>query len=225
MMLPANGPVAICASFAGESPPNVGGFSPHPENPIYPARRMAGPAQGDVSMMQAMMETRSPRSPFFAGPRSPVSILLGHRTLEREFARTLELGGLAGLVAGNTAKALDVHFREEEALLFPLISYIAALPGGAAIPEPEEISILSGRLEAAMPGLLEDHRVIRETLDDLAGAVRGADPGRLAAFAEMFHVHATTEEEIHFPAALLVGETLEGGNQAHLSLRRYYRRI
>ena len=186
---------------------------------------MAIPVQGDGTMMPVSIEMCKPNMPFYASPRSPVSILLGHRTLEREFARTLELGGLAGLVAGNTAKALDVHFREEERLLFPLISYIAALPGGAAIPEPEEISILSGRLEAAMPGLLEDHRVIRETLDDLAGAVRGADPGRLAAFAEMFHAHATTEEEIHFPAALLVGETLEGGNQAHRSLRRYYRRI
>lgn len=176
-------------------------------------------------MLQVQAVGGLPAGHFFASPRSPVSILLGHRRLERELAGTLEAGGLVGLVAQNTAKALRVHFREEEELLFPLISYIAALPGGAAIPEHEEMQILTGRLEAAMPGLLEDHRTIRESFEDLADAVRGADGGRLADFTEMFSVHAFTEEQIHFPAALLVGETVGDDHQAHHSLRRYYRRV
>jgi hypothetical protein len=160
-----------------------------------------------------------------AGPKRPASLRMAHAGLERELARTLELGGLEGIVAGNAAKALRVHFREEEDALLPLMSFMSSLRGGTALPEPEDVQMMTCLLEAAMPGLLEDHRVIKESLGDIAGACRGNEGGRLARFAEMFSIHAGTEEEILYPAALLIGETLEGELQAHHSLRRYYRRL
>jgi hypothetical protein len=161
----------------------------------------------------------------FGGPLSPDSLMMAHNILERELEQALNAGGLAGVVAQNTAKALNVHFKDEEQTVFPLMSLIPSLPGGRALPEVEDVQMLKYRLEAAMPGLLEDHRIITEAVRDIADASRGGDGGRLARFSDLLQLHTRTEEQIHFPAAILIGETLEAGVAGHLSLRKYYRRL
>jgi len=161
----------------------------------------------------------------FAGPLSPDSLMMAHNILERELSQALYTGGLAGVVAKNTARALNVHFREEEQTVFPLISLIPWLPGGRALPEAEDVQILNYRLAAAMPGLLEDHRIVTETFMDIAEASRTGDGGRLARFSDLLRLHMRTEEQIHFPAAILTGETLEAGLEGHRSLRLYFRRL
>ena len=162
---------------------------------------------------------------YFAGPLSPDSLVMAHDILERELELALDVGGLAGVVAKNTAKALNVHFREEEDTVFPLISLIPSLPGGRPLPEAEDVQILKYRLEAAMPGLLEDHRIIMETFNDIADASRKGDGGRLARFSDLLQLHTRTEEQILYPAAILTGETLEAGFGGHHTLRSYFRRL
>jgi hypothetical protein len=164
------------------------------------------------------------RGAALAGYAVPHSLRMAHAGLERDLQRTLELGGTAGIVARNTALAIGSHFRNEEEYVFPLIGYLSALPGGRAVPEAEEVQIMTCRLQAELPVLLEDHRTITDALDGISDAAGDAAGGRLAAFAERFSLHARTEEEILYPAAILVGEALDGRLREFNTLRRYYMR-
>ena len=93
------------------------------------------------------------------------------------------------------------------------------------MPEVEEIQLMTYRMEAELPRMLEDHRLILSALQGLAETAGGDGGARLARFAERFALHARAEEEVHFPAVMLLGEALNGKVREYHQLRRYYRSL
>jgi hypothetical protein len=65
---------------------------------------------------------------------------------------------------------------------------------------------MTDRLKRDLPEMLAEHRTVVAALEKLAKA--GKTEGRADAerFAEKLRVHAETEEEVLYPAAILVGE-------------------
>jgi len=54
--------------------------------------------------------------------------------------------------------------------------------------------------------MLSEHRDIVAALDKLEKAARAEGQAEYVEFAEKLKLHATTEEEVSYPTAILIGE-------------------
>jgi Ni,Fe-hydrogenase III large subunit len=64
---------------------------------------------------------------------------------------------------------------------------------------------LTDRLETELPAMLEEHRHIAAALQRLHDAAQRAGRADIAEFSQQLMHHARTEEQVMYPAALLVG--------------------
>jgi hypothetical protein len=67
---------------------------------------------------------------------------------------------------------------------------------------------MAERLRKALPRMLDEHRAIVEALDSLIGTAKREGQPEIARFAEKLKLHAQTEEEVLYPATLILGEVL-----------------
>jgi hypothetical protein len=65
---------------------------------------------------------------------------------------------------------------------------------------------MAARLKADYPKMLEEHQGIVKALDALASAARAEGHATALQFSEKLKLHARNEEEVLYPAAILVGE-------------------
>ena len=106
------------------------------------------------------------------------------------------------------ARLLHPHFLKEEEYALPPLGLLSDLARGAAIPDMQELIGMTRRLKADLPAMLEEHRQIVGALVQLRSAAREAGRPEYEAFAEALTLHAQTEEQVLYPAAILVGDYL-----------------
>ncbi|HXH07619.1 MAG TPA: hemerythrin domain-containing protein [Vicinamibacterales bacterium] len=140
------------------------------------------------------------------GIKAPGSVKAEHDELHEELVQATKAGGETGEAARAVAKVLHPHFLKEEELAMPPLGLLPALAGGAVPPAAARVVELTDRLKKELPAMLEEHRAIVAALEKLAGAAmrEGKPPAR--HLAEKLKQHAKTEEEVLYPAAILVGE-------------------
>ncbi len=68
---------------------------------------------------------------------------------------------------------------------------------------------MTRRLEADLPQMLAEHKAIVAALDVLKNAAQNEGQSQYVRFAEKLVLHARTEEEVLYPAAILIGKFLE----------------
>jgi hypothetical protein len=139
----------------------------------------------------------------------PPSMQLEHEELHEELARAMRAGGRTGEAARAVMHALRPHMAREEELVVPALSLLAPLAADGVTPEMAEMLPRVTALKAYLPHMLADHRRIVETLTELMKAAVEERNHGFARFAQKMIVHAQSEEEILYPAAILVGEYLK----------------
>ena len=65
---------------------------------------------------------------------------------------------------------------------------------------------LTDQLKAALPAMLAEHQTIVDALQQLRDAAKRAGRSEIVDFAQLLIQHARTEEEVMYPAAILVGK-------------------
>jgi len=121
---------------------------------------------------------------------------------------TKEIGAL-GEAARAVAKAMHPHFLREEQFAMPPLGLLREIVEGGVTNEHAKALAITNRLRAELPQLLEDHKQIVAALKVLMGAARKADKVEYIEFARKLMQHVQTEEEVLYPAALLVGEYIK----------------
>jgi hypothetical protein len=139
----------------------------------------------------------------------PSSIKAEHEDLHRELAAVIKLGGKTGSVAQQVRDLLEPHFRKEEEYGLPPLSALRAVSRNEKVPDEQEIIRLAEKLKSELPNMLGDHKQVVAALADLKSTARKEGKPRAIRFAEHLRAHATTEEEILYPSAILVGEYLK----------------
>lgn len=141
--------------------------------------------------------------------KAPESLAEEHRELFRNLRRLAARGGRTGREVRKLLDLLDPHFEREEQAAMPLLGALKPLSEGVALEGPSEVMSLHERLASEYPQMLEEHRQVKGLID---GVRKTAGKGRqrlaLALMDELEH-HACVEEEVLYPAALLVGELAE----------------
>ena len=128
-----------------------------------------------------------------------------HARLHAELQAATQVGGETAEAAAAVMNVLFPHLLLEAEFAIPPLALIPALARGEFEPSMSAILRRTDTLETLLPRMLEEHDLIVDGLRRLLQAAsREQHPG-FAAFAQRLIRHAQLEEEVLYPAALLVG--------------------
>lgn len=139
----------------------------------------------------------------------PASLEREHQELHKELEPLLKSAGKTGEAAQAVADALHTHFVKEEELGMPPLGLLQLLAEGTVYPEMAEVVKLTDKLKEDLPTMLQEHEAIVDALHTLAEAGKQENNPAALQFAEKLMEHAKTEEEVLYPAAILVGEYIK----------------
>jgi hypothetical protein len=137
--------------------------------------------------------------------QTPKSIATEHRELHEVLARAVAEGGEIGAAAGELEHALAPHFKREEEIATPPLSLLPALARGDATAEMRSVLPMTNALERELPQMLQEHDAIRRAVAQFRAAAERHGQQDYVRFADNLAAHAQQEEELLYPAAILVG--------------------
>lgn len=136
----------------------------------------------------------------------PQSLTREHEELHAELSKAIREAGQVGEAAEAVVRVLHPHFVKEEEYALPPLGLLSPLAKGGVSAEMGAVLEMTDRLKNELGQMLEEHRVIVARLEGLTDAARKARKYAYVRFAEKLALHATMEEEVLYPAAILVGE-------------------
>jgi len=139
----------------------------------------------------------------------PRSLKEEHEELHRELARAASEPGALGDAAKRVKELVRAHAINEEHHALPPLGLLAALARGEATPEMLNVVAMTDDLRRNLPIMLADHKMIVVALRKLLDEATQAGKPEYAATARKLIQHIQVEEEIAYPAAILVGEFLK----------------
>lgn len=136
----------------------------------------------------------------------PESLTEEHAGLHADLERAIKSGGETGKAAQAVAAVLHPHFVKEEKYALPPLALLPALARGEVTPGMAAIVPLTEELQRSLPQMLAEHQQIQAALARLVTAAQAEHKPDAERFAHELIHHAQTEEQITYPAAILVGE-------------------
>jgi hypothetical protein len=162
---------------------------------------VATPAMGQVSAHSA----HHPAGRSTTIISTPQSIAAEHRELHEVLAKGAKESGELGRTARELEKALAPHFMREEEIATPPLGLLPALAAGNATTEMRAVLPLTTALEKELPQMLREHESIRAAVQKFRAAAVAAKRPEYIRFSDHLAAHARQEEDILYPAAVLVG--------------------
>jgi hypothetical protein len=138
----------------------------------------------------------------------PQSLQAEHQELHSELAEATKAGGRVGEAAKEVARVLHPHFVKEEEYAMPPLGMLPVLAEGKVTPDMASALVMTDKLRAELPEMLKEHKAIVAALDLLVNAAKAENKLEFVRFGEKLMLHAQTEEEVLYPASILIGEYL-----------------
>lgn len=163
-----------------------------------------------IASSSAAAAPQDVHSQHHAGPKvsamqTPPSLAAEHRELHEILARASNEGGELGDAAAKLEKALAPHFRREEEIATPPLGLLPTLAREDANSDMRAVLPITDALERELPQMLKEHEAIREAVTSFRAAAVRAGLEEYVRFSDDLAAHARQEEEILYPAAVLVG--------------------
>jgi hypothetical protein len=138
----------------------------------------------------------------------PRSLQTEHHRLHDALLEATKAPGSVGAAATELAAVLGPHFRREDEIALPPLGLLAPLAAGERPAGMKEALAMSDALRAELPRMLEEHKQIHAAIEKLRAVARQENALVHAQFAESLALHALSEEEVMYPAAILVGDII-----------------
>lgn len=135
----------------------------------------------------------------------PDTLRQEHENLHGELRNATRAAGEVGEAARALAQLMHPHFVKEDEIALPPLGLLASLARGDVTPGMQPVLALTDRLEAELPAMLQEHEQIVVALQRLRAAAEQAGRSDIVDFAQRLVEHARTEEDVMYPAAVLVG--------------------
>jgi hypothetical protein len=140
----------------------------------------------------------------------PDAMSLEHQELHKELTAAAKAGGETAEAARDVMKALFPHMLLEEELAIPALRLLPALARGRFDGDDvKQVLRRTERLKAELPHMLAQHKVIVRELRKMLQAAMAEHHAIHARLAQKLIRHAQTEEEVLYPASILVGEYIK----------------
>lgn len=140
----------------------------------------------------------------------PKSVKAEHDEIHAMLVEATKASGRVGVAARELAKVLHPHFVREEQIALPPLGLLAPLVAGKRLPEEvaSQALTMTDALRSELTQMLEEHKTIRAAVENLRLAARAEHATKYERLAEQLALHAQTEEEVLYPAAIIVGEII-----------------
>ncbi len=139
----------------------------------------------------------------------PPSLKSEHEELHAELARATQVKGKIGESAKAIAKVLHPHFVKEEEYAMPPLGILLPLAEGKVTSDMKNVLTMTDRLKSELQEMLNEHKAIIASLNIFIEAAKKEKKMEYVHFANKLISHAKNEEEVLYPASLLVGEYLK----------------
>jgi hypothetical protein len=146
----------------------------------------------------------------------PKSVQAEHEAIHAALVEATQAPGRVGTAAKDLAEVLHPHFVREEQIALPPLGLLAPLATGDHLSETvlSEVLAMTDALKSELPRMLEEHKKIRAAVDKLRLAARAEQATKYEQLAEQLALHAQTEEEVLYPAAVVVGDIIRARLQS-----------
>jgi iron-sulfur cluster repair protein YtfE (RIC family) len=138
----------------------------------------------------------------------PESIRVEHRAIHEQLEEAMQAPGQVGEAARTLGKVLHPHFVREEEIALPPLGALVQLAAGTLPSDATALLTMTDTLKRELPGMLAEHTRIRGAVRELREAARVEQAAKYERLAEQLALHAQTEEEVLYPAAVLVGDVI-----------------
>lgn len=138
----------------------------------------------------------------------PQSLQAEHHEIQEALAEATRVPGRVGAAATELAAVLHPHFERENEIALPPLGLLAPLAAGRTPAGLQEALAMTDALRKELPRMLEEHKHIRAATEKLRMAARDEKAPAQEHLAEKLAAHAQTEEEVLYPAAILVGDII-----------------
>ncbi len=129
-----------------------------------------------------------------------------HAELHAELVKGTKETGKLGEAAKAVAKVLHNHFVKEEEYAIPPLGLLQQLAQGNVTSEMQDVLVMTDKLKAELPMMLDEHKQIVAALQTLIAVAKKKGKPKYVRFAEKLMLHARTEEEVTYPTSILIGE-------------------
>ena len=140
----------------------------------------------------------------------PSSLRIEHEELRHFLLAADAERGPLGEEMRRVARLMEPHLRKEEAFALPPLGLLPRLARGEFHADMRLVLGHTEWLRNNLQTLVAEHRMITAAAELLLDAARDAQRADCVEFAERLINHARLEEEVIYPAAILVGEYLKG---------------
>lgn len=138
----------------------------------------------------------------------PLPLRQEHEELHERLRNATQAGGEVGDAAQALARLMHPHFVKEDEFALPALGLLLPLARGDVASEMADVLKLTDRLASELPVMLAEHQTIVAALARLEDAACRAGRSDIVEFTRALALHAQTEEQVMYPAALLVGRFL-----------------
>jgi hypothetical protein len=159
---------------------------------VFPAAHMSINREGQRTMLEI-----------------PAALKVEHEKLHAHPSAATQLGGKTGEAAQRVAAVLHEHFLSEEEFALPPLALLAPIAEGRTTDDMRSVIGLTDKLKREMPRMLGEHKALLQALDELGRAAKAERHPEVSRFVEELTLHAQNEEQVLYPAAILVGEYLK----------------
>ena len=136
----------------------------------------------------------------------PAALQIAHEELHDEMAQATRLGGETGAAAKAVVRVLFPHVLLEEEFGIPPLTLLPRLVRGEFSPDMASVLRWTELLKSEMPRMLNEHEQIVRALQVFLKAASAEQHSGYARLAQKLILHAQLEEEVLYPASILVGE-------------------
>jgi hypothetical protein len=164
-----------------------------------------------VSGPATAQHTHGARAPISQGAlQIPEAMRVEHEEIHAHLEAATKAPGAVGAAARELVEVLAPHFDRENQIALPPLGLLAPLAHGETVPDEVRARALAmtDSLDAELPGMLEEHVRIAAAAKKLEQVARDHGDADAEALARKLQVHARMEEEVNYPAAVLVGMLL-----------------
>jgi hypothetical protein len=139
---------------------------------------------------------------------APSSIRAEHVAILQDLESAMRAPGRTGAAARALSRVLRPHFVREEVIALPPLGALTTLAAGRIPPDADTLLAMSNSLRRELSQLLDEHARIGDAVDDLWAAARTEHAAEAEQLANRLSLHAQTEEDVLYPAAILAGEVI-----------------
>ena len=136
--------------------------------------------------------------------RIPSSLKMEHEGLYEELNRAARITGDIGMAAMSAFKIFQHHMSREEEFAFPPLHLLHSIAEKSVDTEFTGVIKLCDTLKDQMPALLKEHDEMRRSLHEMNDIAMKEQRPEYASLAKRLMQHLTLEEEIYYPASLMI---------------------